>query len=52
MWLYHEEYAELGIGAIEFYAQFPQYKKNRVDDMLTEIAKAKPQPQKKAKVRR
>lgn len=41
MWLYHEDYATLGIGAIYFYKQLPQHSKNLVDDMIREIEKAK-----------
>ena len=40
MWLYHDEYAETGLGAIEFYKRLGQYEKNNVDRMIVEICGA------------
>ena len=41
MWLYCERYAELGIGAIEFYKRLGQYEKNTVDRMIKDIEEAR-----------
>ena len=40
MWLYHNEYAATGLGAIEFYKRLGQYEKNNVDRMIAEICGA------------
>jgi hypothetical protein len=40
MWLYHNEYAVSGLGAIEFYARLGQYEKNVVNQMIADICSA------------
>lgn len=45
MWLYHEEYARLGIGAIEFYRRLGAGRRRTVDDMIKEICDC-PKPKK------
>jgi len=40
MWLYREEYAKSGLGAIEFYKRLSSYDKRTVDKMIDEIMKA------------
>ena len=42
MWLYHTEYAAQREGAIEFYKRLSEGQKRIVDEMVTEILKAKP----------
>jgi len=37
MWLYHNEYAALGIGAVAFYKRLSQHEKNNVDRMIKDI---------------
>lgn len=56
MWLYHDEYAAQGLGAIEFYKRLGDSEKRCVRDMIKEILEAKPgsyrpepRPQKKAR---
>ncbi len=39
MWLYHSEYAKLGLGAVEFYKRLGQYEKNNVDRMIADVMK-------------
>ena len=41
MWLYHNEYAEGGLGAIEFWKKLGKYEKNTVRRMVKDIVEAK-----------
>lgn len=39
-WLYHDQFAALGLGAIEFYRRLRPFEKNRVNEMIRDILEA------------
>lgn len=40
MWLYGDDYARRGIGAIAYYKLLSEFKKNNIDRMIKEISEA------------
>ena len=40
MWFFHDDYAERGIGAIEYYKQLPEHDKRLMRDMVKQIEEA------------
>jgi hypothetical protein len=40
MWLWGKEYAEGGLGAVEFYKSLSNYRKHIIDDFVKDIKRA------------
>lgn len=48
MWLYHTEYAESALSAVEFYKRLSDYQKRTVDRMIADIVAYEYKPKRKA----